>query len=261
MNIIVCVKEVPDTLEVNVNKETNTLIREGVDGIINPFDLNAIEEGLRLREQYGGRVTALSMGPPQVIATLCEALSMGVDSAILLNDIAFAGADTLATSYVLARAVRKIGHFDLIICGRQAVDGDTAHVGPSLAERLDIPHISCVIKTREVTNGYIITERMTEEGAERIKLSLPGLITVSKVINEPRFPSLKGKMRAERSKIAIWSAQDITAAANKIGLKGSPTRVVKMYTPDHHRQAEFLEGKVREQVGALLSKLRQAEIF
>jgi len=261
MNIIVCVKEVPDTLKVNVNKETNTLIREGVDGVINPFDLNAIEEGLRLAEQYGGRVTALSMGPPQVIATLREALSMGVDSAILLSDIAFAGADTLATSYVLARAVRKIGHFDLVICGRQAVDGDTAHVGPSLAERLDIPHISCVTKIREVTNGCIITERMTEEGAERIKLSLPGLITVPKVINEPRFSSLKGKIRAERSEITVWSAQDIIADANKIGLKGSPTRVVKMFTPEHHRQTEFLEGTVQEQVAVLLARLHQAEVL
>jgi len=203
MNIIVCIKQVPDTLEVNINRETNTLIREGVESVINPFDLNGIEEGLRLKGQYGGTVTVLSMGPPQVADTLREAISMGVDKAVMLSDISFAGADTLATSYTLSRAVRKIGHFDLVICGRQAIDGDTAHVGPSLAERLGIPHISCVIKVREVTNEHMVAERMTEEGTERIKLSLPGLITVSKGINEPRFPSLKGKIKAARSSTII----------------------------------------------------------
>lgn len=261
MNIVVCVKQVPDTLEVKVNEETNTLIREGVDSVINPFDLYAIEEGLRLREQYGGTVTVLSMGPGQVAATLREAMSMGVDNAVLLSDTAFAGADTLATSYALARGVEKIGHFDLVICGRQAIDGDTAHVGPELAERLGVPHVSSVYRVREVTNGCIITERMTDEGSEQIKLPLPGLITVPKGINEPRFPSLKGKIDAIRSEIAVWSAQDITADANKIGLKGSPTRVIKMSTPERHREAEILEGTVQEQVTALLSKLWEAEIL
>jgi len=261
MNIIVCVKQVPDTLEVNVNRKTNTLIREGVESVINPFDLNGIEQGLRLEEQYGGTVTVLSMGPPQVADTLREAISMGADKAVMLSDISFAGADTLATSYALARGVRKIGSFDLIICGRQAVDGDTAHVGPSLAERLGIPHISCVIKVREVTDEYMVAERMTEEGTERVKLSLPGLITVSKGINEPRFPSLKGKIRAARANIEIWSAQDIGAEASKIGLQGSPTRVVKMTVPQHKRQGQFLEGTAQEQVTDLVSKLRQAEIL
>jgi len=261
MNIIVCVKQVPDTLEVNVNEDTNTLIREGVDGVINPFDLYAIEEGLRLREQYGGIVTALSMGPGQAIATLREALSIGVDNAVLLTDDLFAGADTLATSYALAKGVEKIGHFDLVICGRQAIDGDTAHVGPALAERLGVPHVSCVIRVREVTDGCIITERMTEEGTEQIKLSLPALITLPKGINEPRFPSLKGKIGAIRSEIAVWGAQSIAADVSKIGLQGSPTRVIKISTPEHHRQAEMLEGTVAEQVTALLSKLRQVEIL
>jgi len=186
MDIIVCIKQVPDTLEVGVNKETNTLIRQGVDSVINPFDLYAVEEGLRLREQFGGTVTVLSMGPPQVAETLREAISMGADRAVLLSDIDFAGADTLATSYTLARAIKKIGRFDLVICGKQAVDGDTAHVGPSLAEKLGIPHVSCIIKMHEVTDKYMVTGRMTEEGTEKVKISLPGLITVSKGINEPR---------------------------------------------------------------------------
>jgi len=194
MNIVVCVKQVPDTLEVSVNAETNTLIREGIDGVINPFDLYAVEEALRLKEQYGGVVTVLSMGPAQVIETLRQAMCLGAERGILLSDIGFAGADTLATSYTLARAVKKIGHFDLIICGRQAVDGDTAHVGPSLAEKLGVAHISCVIKINEVTNEYMITERMTVAAIEKVKLLLPGLITVTKGINEPRLPSLRGLM-------------------------------------------------------------------
>jgi len=261
MDIIVCVKQVPDTLEVNVNCETNTLIREGVEGVINPFDLNGIEQGLRLKEQYGGTVTVLSMGPPQVADTLREAISMGADKAVMLSDISFAGADTLATSYTLARAVKKIGHFDLVICGRQAVDGDTAHVGPSLAEKLGIPHISCVVKIDEVTDKYMVTGRMTEEAIEKVKLLLPGLITVSKGINEPRPPSLKGKITAAKSDITVWSAHDINADEDKIGLNGSPTRVVKMTTPQHNREGQVLEGSTAEQVTELVSKLRQAEIL
>ncbi len=261
MNIIVCVKHVPDTLEVSVDKETNTLVREGMEGVINPFDLYAVEEALRLKEQYGGMVTVLSMGPLQVVDTLQDALSLGAERGVLLSDIGFAGADTLATSYTLARAIKKIGHFDLIICGRQAVDGDTAHVGPSLAEKLGVPHISCVIKIHEVTDEYMVTGRMTEEGIEKVKLSLPGLITVSKGINEPRPPSLRGKIAAARSDIIVWSAEDIAADANKIGLKGSPTRVVKMTTPEHHREGQMLEGSVQEQVTNLVSKLQQAKVL
>jgi electron transfer flavoprotein beta subunit len=261
MNIVVCVKQVPDTLEVGVDKETNTLIREGVDSVINPFDLCAIEEALCLKEQYGGMVTVLSMGPPQAVDTLRQGLSLGAERAILLSDISFAGADTLATSYTLAKAVKRIGCFDLIICGKQAVDGDTAHVGPSLAEKLGIPHISCVIKIHEVTDEYMVAGRMTEDGIEKVRLSLPGLITVSKEINEPRFPSLKWKINAARSEIEIWSANDIGADESKIGLKGSPTRVVKMTTPKHRRAGQLLEGSVEEQVTKLVSMLRQAEIL
>ena len=261
MNIIVCIKQVPDTLEVGVNAETNTLIRQGVESVINPFDLNGIEQGLRLKEQFGGTVTVLSMGPPQVADTLREAISMGADRAVMLSDISFAGADTLATSYTLARAVKKIGRFDLVICGRQAVDGDTAHVGPSLAEKLGIPHISCVIKIEEVTDEYMVAGRMTEGAIEKVKLSLPGLITVCKGINEPRPPSLRGKIIAVKSDITVWSAQDIGADPGKIGLEGSPTRVVKMTTPQHERQGQFLDGSVAEQVTDLVSKLHQRQVL
>jgi electron transfer flavoprotein beta subunit len=261
MNIIVCVKQVPDTLEVSVDKQTNTLIREGVESVINPFDLYAVEEAMRLREQHGGTVTVLSMGPSQVVDTLRDALSMGVEKGILLCDVGFAGADTLATSYTLATAIKKIGIFDLIICGRQAVDGDTAHVGPSLAEKLGIPHVSCVIKIHEVTDKYMVTGRMTEDGIEKVKLSLPGLITVSKGINEPRQPSLRGKITAARRDIEVWTAADIAADSNKIGLKGSPTQVINMTTPEHHRAGQILEGPVQQQVADLVSTFSRAKIL
>jgi len=261
MNIIVCVKQVPDTLNIGVDKKNNTLIREGVDSVINPFDLYAVEEALRLKERYGGMVTVLSMGPSQVVATLRQALSLGAERGVLLCDIGFAGADTLATSYTLAMAAKKIGRFDLIICGKQAVDGDTAHVGPSLAEKLGIPHISCVIKIHEVKNEFMVTGRMTEGAVEKVKISLPGLITVSKGINEPRLPSLRGKLKAAKAEIEVWSARDIGADESKIGLKGSPTRVVKMTTPKHDRGGQMLEGSIAEQVAKLVSKLRRAEVL
>jgi len=261
MNIIVCVKQVPDTLEVKVNRETNTLVREGVESVINPFDLNGIEEGLRLKGRYGGTVTALSMGPPQVSDALREAISMGVDKAVMLSDISFAGADTLATSYTLRKAVKKIGQFDLVICGKQAVDGDTAHVGPSLAEKLSIPHVSCVIKIHEIADEYMIVARMTEGGTEEIKLLLPGLITVSKGINKPRYPNMRSKIAAARYDIELWTARDIGADEARIGLKGSPTRVVKMTTPQLNRQGLFLEGTAQEQVAELVCELRQKELL
>ena len=261
MNIIVCIKQVPDSLEINVNRETNTLIREGVESVINPFDLSGIEEGLRLKGRYGGTVTVLSMGPPQVSGALREAISLGADRAVMLSDIGFAGADTLATSYTLARAVKRIGQFDLVICGRQAIDGDTAHVGPSLAEKLGVPHVSCVIKIHEIADEYMVVARMTEDGTEEIKLLLPGLITVSRGINEPRYPSLKGKINAVRSEIEVWKAQDIDADEAKIGLKGSPTRVIKMTTPQQNREGMFLEGTAQEQVADLAVMLRQKELL
>ena len=261
MNIIVCVKQVPDAIEVSVDEETNTLVREGVDSVINPFDLHAIEEALRLREQYAGTVTVLSMGPPQAADALREAMSMGADDAVLLSDVGFAGADTLATSYALARGIKRIGRFDLVICGRQAVDGDTAQVGPELAERLGVPHVSCVMGVGEVKDGCMITERMTEDGLERMELSLPALITVPKGINEPRFPSLKGKIGAARSEITVWSARDIAADASRIGLRGSPTRVVKVSTPRRRRGGRILEGTLERQVRSLLSKLREADVL
>ncbi|HLB27968.1 MAG TPA: electron transfer flavoprotein subunit beta/FixA family protein, partial [Dehalococcoidales bacterium] len=183
MNIIVCVKQVPGTTKVKINPETNTLIRQGIENIINPFDAYALEEGVRLKERFGGKVTVISMGPPQAEVILREAISCGADEAILIGDAAFAGSDTLATSYTLSRAIQKIKDYDLIICGRQTIDGDTAQVGPETAEALGIAFISYVSKVEDVSNGTMRVQRMIEEGHEIIEAPLPALITVVKEIN------------------------------------------------------------------------------
>lgn len=255
MNVIVCVKQVPATNEVKINKETNTIIREGVEAIINPFDTYAVEEGLRIKDQTGGKVTVLSMGIPSVADLLRESIALGVDEAVLLSDRAFAGADTLATSYTLAMGIRKIGQFDLIICGKQATDGDTAQVGPSLAEKLGIPHTTYVRKIEEIREGYIRCQRMTEDGYEVIEMPLPAVITVVKEIAEPRLPSIKGMMRAKKATINVWTADDIGADKDLCGLKGSPTQVIRTFVPVHDIKSEMMEGEPREQARKLADRL------
>lgn len=255
MNIVVCVKQVPDTMEVKMNKETNTIIREGVESVINPFDTYAIEEGLRLRDQHGGKVTVLSMGIPSVSELLKQTIALGADDTVLLSDRAFAGADTLATAYALSMGIKKIGQTDLVICGKQATDGDTAQVGPSLAEKLGWPHTTYVRKIEEITEDYIRCQRMTEDGYEVIEMPLPAVITVVKEINEPRLPSLKGMMRAKKATVTVWSADDINADKELCGLKGSPTQVVKTFVPEHNINSEMIEGSPEEQAKKLAEKL------
>ncbi len=255
MNIIVCVKQVPGTNEVKINKETNTIIREGVEAIINPFDEYAIEEGVRIKEKMGGNVTVISMGIPKVADLLRETVAMGVDNAVLLSDRAFAGADSLATSYALSMGIKKIGAYDLIICGKQATDGDTAQVGPSLAEKLGIPHTTYVRKIEEITESSIRCQRMTEDGYEVIEMPLPAVITVVKEINEPRLPSMKGKLKAKKTEVTVYTADDIGADKNLCGLKGSPTQVVKTFVPVHEINAEMMDGTPREQAQKLADKL------
>lgn len=255
MNIVVCVKQVPGTTEVKMNKETNTIIREGVESIINPFDTYAVEEALRIKEKEGGKVTVLSMGIPSVAELLKNTVALGVDDAVLLSDRAFAGADTLATAYALSMGIRKMGGADLIICGKQATDGDTAQVGPSLAEKLGIPHTTYVRKIEEITEGYIRCQRMTEDGYEVIEMPLPAVITVVKEINEPRLPSLKNMMKAKKAVVNVWTADDIDADKELCGLKGSPTQVVKTFVPEHEVQSEMIEGDAAEQAGKLAEKL------
>lgn len=286
MNIIICIKQVPDVTEVKIDPQTNTLIREGVESIINPFDMYAIEEGLRVKENLTGKVTVITMGPPQAETALREAISLGADEAILICDRAFAGSDTWATSYTLAKAIKKIGKYDLIICGKQAMDGDTAQVGPGISTHLDIPQITYVKKIREIKNeplvtsdgllssevkldsqnqsgsggrlkgGYAIVERMTEEGYEIIKTPLPALFSVVKEINEPRLSSLKGKMKAKKAEIKLWKAQDLDLDLARIGLSGSPTRVVKIFAPQPRGGGQILTGETDEVVGKLVDLLK-----
>jgi len=260
MHFVVCIKQVPDTHDVKINPETNTLMREGVEAIINPFDMYAIEEAIRLRERTGGKVTALTMGPPQAESALREAISMGVDEAVLVSDRAFAGSDTWATSYTLSRALAKIGDYSVVLFGKQASDGDTAQVGPGVATHLDLPQITYVRKVEEIEEGRIVAERLLETGFEAIESPLPCVLTVVKEINEPRLPSLKGKMKARKAQITVWGAADIEADPEKLGLDGSPTKVVKVFSPPPREGGEILEGEPAEVAAKLAEKLREVVI-
>ena len=263
MDIVVCIKQVPDTEEmphIRVNPETNTLVRESVKGIINPFDENAIEEALRLREAKGGRITVVSMGPPQAKEALRKALAMGADQAILISDSSFAGSDTLATSYILAIGIRKIGKFDLLLLGKQAIDGDTAQVGPGLAEWLSIPQITYARKI-EVNGNQIRAERTLEDAFEMVEVTLPCLATVTKEINIPRYSSLKGLLSAKRKEILVWGADDLSLDRKRIGLEGSPTQVIKIFTPQPPPKGEILTGEIPEVADRLIEKLRERKIL
>ncbi len=255
MKILVCIKQVPDAKDVRLDPETNTLAREGVQSIMNPYDQHAVEEAVRIKESLGGEVTVLSMGPPQAEEVLRQAISCGADSGVLVSDRAFAGADTWATSYTLAKAVEKIDTFDLILCGKQAIDGDTAQVGPGLAMRLDIPFVTCIQKVREAGEKSLTAERMMDDGFDLIEVDYPVLFTVVKDVNQPRVPSLKGKMRAKKAEIRILSADDIGADPSCIGLTGSPTQVVDVFPPPARGDRTLLSGTVDEQIEQLVEKL------
>lgn len=260
MNIVVCIKQVPDAKDVRLDPETNTLSREGVKSVINPYDRHALEEGVRLKEEYGGSLTVLSMGPPQAAAILSEAISCGADEAYLVSDRAFAGADTLATTYTLAQAVAKVANPDLVLCGKQATDGDTAQVGPGLAVRLDMPFVTCVKKVRTVSDGVLTLERMMDDGYDVLEVDLPALLTVVKEINTPRFPSLRGLKRAKDYQVASLTAADIEADESQLGLGGSPTQVVKVFPPEKKGERTMIEGSVTEQVDKLAEIIFEAAL-
>jgi len=255
VKIVVCIKQVPDTTNVRINPETNTLVREGVASIINPFDVYAIEEALRLKEQHGGSTAVLSMGPPQAAEALREAISLGIDEAYLVSDKAFAGSDTLATAYALACAIRKLGGADVVLMGRQAIDGDTGQVGPGVAENLGLPHVTDIRKIEEITDGRIVVERLLEEGYARIAARLPVVLTVVKEINEPRLPSLKGKMAARKKEIPVLKAAEIDADPERLGLNGSPTQVMKIFTPPKPSGGKKFTGAPAQTVPQLLAEL------
>ncbi|MBD3390748.1 MAG: electron transfer flavoprotein subunit beta [Chitinivibrionales bacterium] len=261
MNIVVCIKQVPGTTQVKVNPDTGTLIRDSVEAVLNPFDEYAVEEALRIKEKQGGTVRVITMGPPQAESALRQAIAMGADEAWLISDAAFAGSDTWATSYTVSRGIRALGEFDLVVCGKQAIDGDTAQVGPGVAEMLGIPFVAWVRKIDDISGTSLRVERLMEDGYDVVELPLPSLITVVKEINEPRMASLKGKMRAKKADIRTLTAADLGADAARLGLKGSPTQVLRSFVPEKKTGGEKISGDVPELVTKLKSTIQELGVI
>jgi len=257
MKYIVCLKQVPDTMEVKVDPVTKRIVREGVPSILNPYDYYALEEGLRLKERFGGTTIAISMGPPQAEAVLKEALSLGVDEAYLLSDRAFAGSDTLATSYTLSQAIKKIGDYSIILCGREAMDGSTGQVGPELAEHLEVPVINYISRIINISDNQIECIRLLEDHYETLKSPLPAVITVIKEINEPRLPSLKGMLKAKKAQIPVWTKQHIGGNDNQYGQDGSPTKVVEIWHPEIKKEGRIVKGEPDELAEILFQELKK----
>jgi electron transfer flavoprotein beta subunit len=255
LRVIVPIKQVPETGAVRMDEETGTMVREGVEAIVNPLDLYAIETALRLKESCSAEVTAVSMGPPSAAKALREAIAMGVDAGVLVSNVAFAGSDTWATSYTLAAAVRKLGDFDLVICGERATDGDTGQVGPGIAAFLDLPVATYVSSIDEAGADCIRVSRLIEEGYEELEVDLPAVITVVKEISDPRLPTLRGKKRARATEIPTWGPDDIGADGTAIGLKGSPTRVVRIFRPQVSRQGEIVKAADEESAGRAAGRI------
>ena len=259
MNIIVCIKQVPDTTEVRINPETGTLIREGVPTIINPDDKSGLEVALTIKDEIGANITVLTMGPPQAELALREALAMGADKAILLTDRAFGGADTWATSSTIAAAIKKL-NADLIVCGRQAIDGDTAQVGPQIAEHLQVPNISYAGGVK-VEGDSVEVKRIFEDGYQRIRAKMPCLITTLKSMNAPRYMSVAGVFDAYKSEIETWGLDDIDVDKANIGLKGSPTRVKSSYTKGTKSAGKIYEVDPDEGAKIIVEKLKEKFII
>ncbi|MBN2210962.1 MAG: electron transfer flavoprotein subunit beta/FixA family protein [Sedimentisphaerales bacterium] len=253
--IIVCIKQTPDTRSVKMDEATGTVIREGVPAIVNPLDLYAIEAALNLRESYGGEITAVSMGPAKAIEALREAISMGIDNGVLLCDGAFAGSDTWATSYALAGAIKHLGGVDIILCGERATDGDTGQVGPGIAAWLDLPVATYVSTIETIEKKTCRLRRCVETGYETLTAKLPVVVTVVKEVSNPRLPTLRGKQRARQVDIPILTADDLKLDKSKLGLQGSPTRVVKIVKPKITRKTTLLtvknEATLDQATGAL----------
>ncbi len=260
MRIVVCIKQVPDAKNVRIDPHTHTLVRQGVESIINPFDLFAVEAALRLKDSHGAHVTALTMGPPQAEEALREVLSRGVDDAVLLSDRAFAGADTWATATALAAAIQRLQNVSLIFCGKQAIDGDTAQVGPELATLLEIPYATFVKHLELQDRDHLRVVRKTDEGTEEWLLPLPALVTVLRDVGDPRLPSLKHKMRAKKADIPVWGLQDVGLSEDQVGLRGSFTQVVRVFSPPKRSDRWMVKGSVAEQVEKLYQYLKEAKV-
>lgn len=263
-DIIVLVKQVPDIEEVKFDREEGRIDRSSAEAETNPFDLNALEEAVRFKEEIGGNIVAISMGPPAAESTLKDTLSRGADRAILLTDKAFAAADTWATALTLSTAIRKLVNFDLIICGEKTVDGDTGQVGPEVAEILDIPHIANVseVLKRNETSSVVVSEIWGRNYVKR--LEFPALITVCKDVNEPRLPSFQDKMKARKAEIDIWEFKDLAELLNEedVGLKGSRTSVKKIEVAHKvERRGEIFRGESSETVRELISRMEENGIL
>ncbi len=255
MRIVVPIKQVPETKSVKMDEKTGTVIREGVEAIVNPLDLYAIETAIQLREQLGGEVVSVSMGPPKAITALREAIAMGVDSAVLVSDSAFAGSDTWSTSYILAEAIKRTGEFSLVICGERATDGDTGQVGPGIAAFLNLPVVTYVSRIEEIDGQSCRVKRLVEDGYENLSSSLPCVITVVKEIGVPRLPTLKGKQRAKRIEIPVLGSDELDIELSEVGVEGSPTQVIKIFKPKVARECEKVLAKDEESVEEAVDKL------
>jgi electron transfer flavoprotein beta subunit len=247
MKFIVCIKQVPDTMEVKIDPKTKRIVREGIPSIINPYDTYALEEGIRLKERFQGESIAITMGPPQADASLRECIAMGIDSVILLSDRAFAGSDTLATSYTLSQAIRKISDVSLVICGREALDGSTGQVGPEIAEFLGFPIITYVKEILNIANGFVECVRLMEDHYETLKSPLPAVITVIKEINEPRLASLKGLLKSKKANIPLWTKNDLGGEDKSYGQDGSPTKVADIWAHEIKKEVKIIQHDEPEQ--------------
>ena len=260
MKIVACIKQVPEISEVMIDPKTHTLKREGVPSIVNPFDENAVEEGLRIKEKYSGELIVITMGPPQAEEALRKCLAMGADEAILISDKDFAGSDTLATAYTLSLVIKQL-KADLIICGKQAIDGDTAQVGPELAEQLGIPQITYVKKVEiPEDKKRIILHKETDDGYEIIQCKLPVLITVLKILNEPRYPSIRGILTAKKKEVRVMKANDLEANYTMLGADGSPTQVVNIFTPQPHQKGKLVKLESKDASREIVNFLQQEKI-
>lgn len=262
MDIVVCVKQVPDAGEAKIDSGTKAMIREGVSSVVSAFDKNALEAAVQLKEAHGGKVTVITMGPENAKAALKECISVGADRAVLVSDQAFAQSDTLATSYILAEAIKTLGKFDIILCGRQSIDSETAAVGPQLAERLDMPQVTFVSKL-EANGDQLTAQRETAEGYEVVETKIPVLCSVTKSINEPRFPTIKSKLAANKANIELLTLADLpNLNKTKIGLEGSQLRVARVFLPVKRESGVKIQEKTdHDSALKLLALISEAKVI
>lgn len=262
LEILVCIKQVPETNEVEVDEQTGVLKRDGIDSKMNPYDLYAIETALELKATQGGNVTVITMGPSQAKAIIKEAFMMGADSGYIVSDRRFAGADTLATSYTLAQGIKKIGKFDLIICGMQTTDGDTAQVGPAIAEILQLPHVAYVCKVEGANDQFLRVQKDMADSLERVEVGFPALITVTKAVNQPRLPSYKRKIETKDWEISTFTLDDfLDKKEDNYGLKGSPTQVERIFPPESNTEKTIWEGTGDDLSTLIYEKLKELKFI